>query len=950
MRMFSGIPQKNIAVAKQYFDEHLSHNDYYTQGEVQPGQWIGQGAEMLGLKSGEQVNREQFMALCDNQNPDTGKLLTQRLKAAGERRVFFDFTCSAPKSVSIMAVTMDDQRIIEAHQHAAKLALKELEQFAGTRIRKNGADEDRATGNLVGASFLHNSSRALDPQLHTHFTLFNCTWDKSEKRWKALQTSGMFGAIHYATEVYRNDLRHRLHELGYGTRKTANGFEIEGVAPKIISRFSKRAQERDAMVSKLEQELGRKLSNNEVSHAVHKTRSRKLKGISSEEVRKRQLDQIGLLEKVSLNRVRSAAAGSARPFEERIETPQALAHATAHVFERNSVVPEHELLHAALVKGCGQLDLPQLKEKVREQSDFVRVGEQYSTRQILETELYLINSMNRGKGAMPPLNKSHQASASLGADQQRAVELILHSRDQFTGLRGLAGTGKTKTLQELHAGISSAGFEAVFCAPTAAAADVLRKDGFSSAVTLQKLLVDPDAQRRVSDKSVLVLDEAGAVGIEDMAKLFEVALRKECRVVLSGDTGQHSSVPRGDALRLLEQHSRYSFGQLSTIRRQLRSDYLQVVELAANKKTEAAFERLQQMNAVTEAPSIGDKAALYQSAAAAYLESVNKGKSALLVSPTWNEIEAVTEQVRNTLKAQARLSINEHSVTVLDSMAWTDAQKKNVHQYEPGQKILFLRDSGAFARNEAVDVLDVRRDKLRVKRSDGSEVEFNPAKISGSTVDVCQPHELKVSRGDKLLLQANHRESKLINGELVEVAEIQNGGEIRLADGRTLPKEYRRFCHGYAVTSHASQGKTVDDVFLVASSHSFGAVNREQFYVSISRGRERCHVFTDDAELLQRRIGDSHERTAAVELVKLREALAKQGFTPRQRIEPQPPQLKEKEVPRVRGTRPTRQSLSLPQRLAKIARDFKDWTQRKTTPAIEQEKQIRRSQSRGMSI
>jgi ATP-dependent exoDNAse (exonuclease V) alpha subunit len=373
-----------------------------------------------------------------------------------------------------------------------------------------------------------------------------------------------------------------------------------------------------------------------------------------------------------------------------------------------------------------------------------------------------------------------------GPDQQRAVELILHSRDQFTGLRGLAGTGKTKTLRELDAGISSAGFAAVFCAPTAAAADVLRKDGFSSAVTLQKLLVDPDAQRRVNDRSVLVLDEAGAVGIEDMARLFDLAKNSRCRVVLSGDTGQHSSVPRGDALRLLEQHSRYSFGQLSTIRRQLRGDYLHVVELAANKKPEAAFARLQEMKAVTEAPSIGSNASLYQSAAAAYLESVSKGKSALLVSPTWNEIDSVTEQVRNTLKAQARLSLNEHSVTVMDSLAWTDAQKKNVHQYEAGQKILFLRDSAAFARNEAVDVLDVRRNKLRVKRADGSEVEFNPAKISGSTVDVCQPRELKISRGDKLLLQANHRESKLINGELVEVQEI-HGGEIRLADGRTLP-------------------------------------------------------------------------------------------------------------------------------------------------------------------
>src|SRR5579884_1042164 len=101
---------------------------------------------------------------------------------------------------------MDDKRIVDAHREAAGVALKELEAFAATRVRRRGAMEDRVTGNLVGAAFQHTSSRALDPQLHTHFTLFNATFDPEEKRWKALQTSGMFGAIRYATAVYRNEL------------------------------------------------------------------------------------------------------------------------------------------------------------------------------------------------------------------------------------------------------------------------------------------------------------------------------------------------------------------------------------------------------------------------------------------------------------------------------------------------------------------------------------------------------------------------------------------------------------------------------------------------------------------------------------------------------------------------------------------------------------------------
>ena len=202
--MFSAVAHKNLADAEIYFDEHLAQNDYYAAGEIRPGQWMGAGAERLGLK--DNVTREQFHALCENQNPETGERLTQRSQKEGQRRVFYDFTCSAPKSVSVLAVTLDDQRLIEAHEAAAKLAFRELETFAAARVRKQGSRTDRTTGNLVAAAFVHDSSRALDPQLHTHFTVFNATFDKEERCWKALEARGMYDAIRYGTAVYRNEL------------------------------------------------------------------------------------------------------------------------------------------------------------------------------------------------------------------------------------------------------------------------------------------------------------------------------------------------------------------------------------------------------------------------------------------------------------------------------------------------------------------------------------------------------------------------------------------------------------------------------------------------------------------------------------------------------------------------------------------------------------------------
>ena len=533
------------------------------------------------------------------------------------------------------------------------------------------------------------------------------------------------------------------------------------------------------------------------------------------------------------------------------------------------------------------MDLNQLKKELDGKTNLVRVGSEVSTREILTKELYLIRSVNAGVEAVAPITSHYEPPARLGPDQRKALEHVLTSPDQFTGFRGLAGSGKSTTLVELATALCHRGYDSVFCAPTASAADTLRKEVsyLAKTMTLQKLLADPHTQSRLSPGSVIVLDEAGAVGLDDMAKVFELARLRNCRVIMSGDTGQHSSVPKGDALRILEQYSNYRFSELTTIRRQKPEVFRQIVKLAAAKQTGQAFAKLMELGAVTEVLADGhhtDDGQLYQKAADMYLSATKQGKSALLVSPTWAEIEAVTEKVRETLKTDGVVSPDEQAFPVFDSLSWTEAQKKNASQYEPGQRLRFVRKTRKFDRGETVEVAAVVENGLRVRRSDGTEVDFIPINAA-STFDVGEARELKVAAGDWLLLQANHGRD-FINGERVQVREIQNG-RITLADGRQLPASFNTFTHGYAVTSHSSQSKTVDEVLLVASSRSFAAVNREQFYVSISRGRERVHVFTDDTELLARRVTDSHERKAAVELEALRDELAKLGFVRKEPLE-----------------------------------------------------------------
>jgi hypothetical protein len=135
-------------------------------------------------------------------------------------------------------------------------------------------------------------------------------------------------------------------------------------------------------------------------------------------------------------------------------------------------------------------------------------------------------------------------------------------------------------------------------------------------------------------------------------------------------------------------------------------------------------------------------------------------------------------------------------------------------------------------------------------------------------ITVCQPKEFLLSIDDRLQLKANDKsqdDRKLANGELVTVKEIHADGRIALDDGRTLPKHYRQFVRGYAVTSYAAQGKTVDYV-LFSDSAVKPATNQNQWYVTISRGRKGVKIFTADKIQLRENVSRSGDRTLALDM------------------------------------------------------------------------------------
>ncbi len=862
-----------------YAKRYLEQDDYYAEGERVVGRWQGKGAELLDL-AGE-VAHEDFEALRVGHDPKTGEKLRQResadrYSADGSKqsagRSLYDLTFSAPKSVSVMSGPGGDERLVAAHDKVVQEALAEAETHAATRVRIAGANEDRVTGNMVVAVYRHDTSRELDPQLHTHCAAANVTYDSEEDRWKALQAGGIYQRRAYLSEVYRNALAREVMRLGYEieTRRDSNGkdlgFEIVGVSPTLLEKFSQRSAQRDAAIKEFTEAKGRPPTNREIAALVKETRADKQPEISAAEVKKKQMERMSSEEIESLASLKAKAVGCDRCASERAEP--SLQYATDHVFDRVSVARDFDVLAEALRHGRGRVDLGELKGvlQMREAAETViRSGHNIATRESLERERKMVERVNRGMGAYEKLggpDNHFQASYDCTPEQREAVAFILNSRDLAVNLRGPAGTGKTHTLKQIKYGLHTVGIEMIAVAPTRDAVEVLQREGFADAMTCKRLADDEKVQAKLKGK-VLVVDEAGMISGRQMAEILELAEKHGARLLFSGDTRQLRSVEACDSLRILEEDSQLKTVALQSVQRQTGA-YREAVEALRSAPLQGFFQ-LEKMGAIREVPYLERPEAVV----AAYFEAIaqpnakGKMRDVLIVCPTHEEIGRVTEAIREDLRSRNQLGLS-CVLERLEPLNWTAAQKGEARNYEAGQVLVFHEATTGARKNEQFRVVRAERDRMVARNERGEERVFTSAQAN--CFGVFHQEAIEVAANDKLVLRENRggwRGFKATNGEIVSVKYLDDQDRIHLKDGRILPKDYRQFDHGYAVTAHRAQGKTVDAVII-----SGDVMDRELFYVAASRGRESVTVLTSCIDVLRESICWSGDRMSASELAR----------------------------------------------------------------------------------
>ncbi len=878
--------------AQSYHQKEFTSKEqnYWSQRGVIAGEWQGRLAPQFGLAG--VVSEEDFAKLSQGQHPGTGEqLVRQRASyeyqdAEGktiktiEHRAGWDATFSAPKSVSLTALVGGDTRVREAHRESVRVALDQLERYTQARIGGNHAPE--TTGRFIVATFEHDTARPVDgyvaPQLHTHAVIFNVT-QRDNGQPRAIQPQSLFASQQFATAVYQSELTYKLRELGYEITTGRSGApEIKGYTQEYLDASSPRSRQiRDYL-----ERTGR--SGKEAAEiAAHSTRDRKEIHSPAEVMaaHRKLAAEFGHQADAVVRGARERSQHLKKMVNSVDRAPECVTFSRDKNFEREAVVDERALVRDGLRRGMGHITYGQIRANLdaRLASGEFQIVErqnvparQFTTARTIEAEHEIVRRMREGRNAVEPVVSRPQAilmadqQSHLNRTQKSVIEDVLSSPDRIQGLQGFAGVGKTTTIAAIRGAAESQGYHVDGFAPTSRAARQLNEAGIP-AETLQRFLTQTPTSDTPEQKRFHFVDES-SLSSTNQIREFLLQLGPNDRVLLVGDTRQHQGVEAGRPFEQL-QEAGMPTAKLDEIVRQRDPALKSAVELLASGQVPSALDALQQQGRVREIPDAQERVCAI---AKSYVESP---ESTLIVSPDNASRRNLNVAVREELKINGTLATEDHSFRVLvQRQDMTGAERSWANHYEVGDIVRYARGSKALgikpATYASVIAVDSAANQLTVAKGNGERATYDPRRLSG--VSVYREAERDLSVGDRIQFSAPDKSLGVANRDLAVIDAIHPDGTVaaRLDNNRHLAfnaSDHRHFDHGYAVTSHSSQGLTAERVLVHADTGVHPDLLNSRFaYVSISRASHDVTLFTDDMAKLGPQLAADISKSSALDI------------------------------------------------------------------------------------
>jgi conjugative relaxase-like TrwC/TraI family protein len=788
---------KNPAIPRQGIE------DYYTGAGEAPGRWLGSAARGLGM-AGE-VEADDLHSVLNGSNPRTGDALTATQN--GTRVPGFDLTFSAPKSVSVAFGLGDaelSKEVREAHEAAVTAALDYVERHAAVARRGHGGVEIVPGNGFVAAAFRHRTSRAGDPQLHTHVLVANMTRGPDE-RWTALDGRRLYAHAKTAGYLYQAQLRAELvRRIGVEWTPVHNGTaEIAGVPPPLLRAFSRRR----ADIERAMEERGEH-SAKAAQVATLDSRQAKDYDVSPESLRERWserarrlgFDRDDLVAVLQSAESRVLPDGGRAARAEELASPRGLTRDRAS-FTRRDVIQawcdrlpqgadvamvetladgfldsEHSVPLATDVRGLTHRDV------IRRADGRVIAAtaeeRRHSTPELLAVENRLIDGARarrqEGSGvvAETTVERALRLRPTLSAEQGAMVRRLTQDGDGVAIVTGKAGTGKTFALDAARDAWQSEGHVVIGAAVARRAARELEDGAGIESTSLAALLQDLRAggDLGLPDRAVVVVDEASMAGTRDLAELLGYADAANAKVVLVGDPHQLPEIDAGGAFRALI--TRTDPIELTENRRQQEVWEREALDLLREGNADEAVGRYERHGRVVLGEGAED---VRQRLVADWWKAVGEGEAAMIAMRR-DDVADLNGRARALMRASGHLG--------------PDAVWVGDREFAVGDHVVTLKNArhlGVVNGTRGVMTgFDAEAAALAMRTSDGRHVQ----------------------------LPRSYLESQTEHG------------------GRTLD-------HGYAITGHKAQGMTTGKAFVLGTDDLY----REWGYVAMSRGSVENHLY-----------------------------------------------------------------------------------------------------------
>jgi ATP-dependent exoDNAse (exonuclease V) alpha subunit len=551
-------------------------------------------------------------------------------------------------------------------------------------------------------------------------------------------------------------------------------------------------------------------------------------------------------------------------------------------FEREAVVDERALIRDGLRRGMGEITHGQVRSNLEARlasGEFQIVewsrgvpSRQFTTAKTIAAEHEILRRMREGQNHAEPVLSRPEAItvadqyAHLNRAQKSVVEDVLSSPDRIQGIQGFAGAGKTTTLTVIRSAAEKQSYQVEGFAPTSRAARQLNQAGIQAG-TLQLFLARSANPDLPEQKHFYLVDESSLASTNQIRE-FLSRLGPDDRVLLIGDIRQHQGVEAGRPFEQLQEAGMHT-AKLDEIVRQQDPALKSAVELLATGQVAAALDALQQQGRVKEIPNAEER---LRAIAKSYVESP---ENTLIVSPDNASRRQLNVAVRQELKAIGTVAPEDHTFRVLvQRQDMTGAERTWASHYEIDDVVRYTRGSRAIgieaAAYASVVAINPAANQLTVEKANKERATYDPRRLTG--VSVYREIEREFSVGDRIQFTAPDKSLGVANRDMAAIEAIHPDGRLsaRLDNNRQIEfnaGDPRHFDHGYAVTSHSSQGLTADRVLVHTDTSVHPDLLNSRFgYVSISRASHEATLFTDDIAKLGLQLGADVSKTSALEI------------------------------------------------------------------------------------